>query len=66
MQLAYQLFNLDNSRLGLRWLRGSAVVFPLECGFDPSRCSLHVDVSLGKILNPELLPMAWPTVCECV
>ena len=29
-----------------------------NCGFDPSPRSQHVDVSLGKILNPELLPMA--------
>ena len=28
--------------------------------------SPHVDVSLGKILNPELLPMVVPTVYECV
>ncbi len=32
--------------------------------FNPSSSSrLHAEVSLGKILNPKLLPMA---VCECV
>lgn len=27
---------------------------------------LHSEVSLGKILNPILLPMAVPSVCECM
>ncbi len=28
--------------------------------------SLHVEVSLGKILKPKLLLMAAPLMCECV
>lgn len=35
------------------------------CGFDPSPRSRHVDVSLGKILNPQLLPIM-AIVYECV
>ena len=31
----------------------------------PGSSSLYVEVSLGKVLNLELLPMAVPTVCEC-
>lgn len=26
----------------------------------------HIEVSFGKILNPKLLPMAVPSVCDCV
>ncbi len=32
----------------------------------PSCSGLHVEVLLGKILNPKLFPMAVPLVCECV
>ena len=35
-------------------------------GSIPISSSLRVDVSLGKILNPELLPKAVPSVYECV
>ncbi len=34
--------------------------------FDPGSSGLHVEVSLGKVLNPKLLSMAAPLVCECV
>ncbi|MDF4294929.1 hypothetical protein P3465_23730, partial [Vibrio parahaemolyticus] len=32
----------------------------------PGYSNPYVDVSLSKILNPKLLPMAVPLVCECV
>ncbi len=35
-------------------------------GSIPSSSSPHVKVSLGKILNSKLLPVAVPAVCECV
>ncbi len=34
--------------------------------FDPSFSGLHVEVSLTKILNPKLCPMAALLVCECL
>ena len=35
-------------------------------GSIPGSSNPHVDVSLGKTLNPKLLPMAAPSVYECV
>lgn len=35
-------------------------------GLIPSSFSLHVDVYLDNILNPELALVAMPSVCECV
>ena len=32
-------------------------------GLIPSSSDVHVEASLGKILNPKLLPMAVPLVC---
>ncbi len=35
-------------------------------GLIPGSSSPHVEVSLGKILNPKFLPKAVPSVCVCV
>ena len=46
--------------LGQMWLRAS--ILSLEgCWFDSP--GLHVEVSLGKILNPKLLLMCWSASC---
>ncbi len=42
------------------------VVYQSEDGGSiPGSSDQHVEVSLGKILNPKLLPMAVPLMCEC-
>ena len=47
-----------NLWLGRLWLRSRASVLLLEgCWFDSP--GLHVEVSLGKILNPKLLMTCW-------
>ena len=44
------------------WLRARASVLSSEgCRFDSP--GLHVNVSLGKILNPKLLLMCWLAPC---
>ena len=47
---------------GRLWLSGTASVLLSE-GFCFSSPGLHVKVSLGKILNPELLLMFWSAPC---
>lgn len=46
----------------VEWLSTNQMV----SGLIPDSCSLHVEVSTTKILNPKLLPIAVPSVCECV
>ena len=47
---------------GQLWLTGRASVLLSEgCWFDS--LGLHVEVSLGKILNPKLLLMCWSALC---
>lgn len=36
------------------------------CASIPGSSSLHIEVSLGKTLNPKLLSKAAPSVCEWV
>ncbi len=53
---------------GQLWLSRSSGMSPSQKvgGSIPSSSGLHVEVSLDKILNPKLLPMAAPLVWECV
>ncbi len=46
------------------WLSGFSTHRKIS-GSIPDSSSLHVKVPLGKILNPRLLLMTFPLVCEC-
>jgi len=56
--------------LNTEWLQGGAAFFQLEgCGFDPSPCTQHVDVSYPKILYPscsQRQSQCCVNVCECL
>ena len=54
---------ITSDRLWLRRWSGSSTNRKIG-GSIPGSSSPHVDVSLGKTLNPELLLMAEPSVCE--